>query len=108
MHDSEVTGRANSTVSKTGGGGGAWIRLDRPKPPKVDDVIRYWAEVPPQASDRCVYWLEQVAAGWRPNRRISQFGYHEKAEWYGVYIWEYLRVLQPFLTYIAAAGPRPR
>ena len=68
-------------------------------PPRVKDQYEYWHSdnPPPERSARCQYWLEQIAAGWRPNARISCLGYDDSAEFYGVYIWEYLNVLSPFL-----------
>lgn len=35
--------------------------------------------------------------GWRPNRRIRQMCYDCSAEFYGVWLWEYLNVLAPLL-----------
>jgi hypothetical protein len=63
------------------------------------DVTEYWAEPPPKHSERCEEWLVKIANGWKPNRRISQMGYHEKAEFFGVYIWEYLNLIRPALGY---------
>jgi len=68
------------------------------KPEKVPCIEKYWTETPPAPSDRLIYWLCQIAFdGWRPNRRISQMGYHEKAQFFGVYLWEYLNILAPVL-----------
>lgn len=82
---------------KTGGGGVAWVAIESPKPSRVDDRYRYWGNEPPELSERCRYWLRQIERGWRPNRRISIEGYDASAEWYGVYIWEYLYILRPRL-----------
>lgn len=84
-------------TTKTGGGGGPWVTLERPKPPKVDDHYLYWGEQPPELSERCRYWVRQIKAGWRPNRKISGEGYDSQSEWYGVYIWELMHVLWPLL-----------
>lgn len=65
--------------------------------PRVKDVTLHWGEQPPEPSVRLTEWVEKIKAGWRPNRRIHGLGYHESAEWYGVYIWEYLNVLMPLI-----------
>jgi hypothetical protein len=65
------------------------------RPPAVDDRYRYWAQPPSVPSPRCEYWLQRIEQGWRPNRRIRGMGYDEAAEWYGVYIWEYLHKIAP-------------
>jgi hypothetical protein len=46
------------------------------------------------------WWLERINGEeqWRPNRRVRLMGYDEKAEWFGVYLWEYLEVLAPLLN----------
>jgi hypothetical protein len=82
---------------KTGGWGGPWVALERPKPPKVEDRYLYWSEPPHMRSDRCEYWLRQFERGWRPNGRILGMGYDSDAQWFGVYLWEYLNVLSPRL-----------
>jgi len=69
------------------------------------DVQRYWTEPPPEPSPRLGRWLERIRGGWRPNRRVGQMGYHEAAEFYGVYLWEYFHVLVPALD--AACRLRP-
>lgn len=84
---------------KTGGWGGLWVVLEKPKPPRVDDVELYWAEGGPAVlSARCAYWVRQIQAGWRPSRRIGGEGYYGSAEWYGIYIGEYVTVIQPLLS----------
>lgn len=80
-------------TAKTGGGGGRWVTLEQPKPPKVDDHYRYWGEPPPEMSERCRYWMRQIERGWRPNRKIAGENYDTQAEWYGVYIWELNHIL---------------
>lgn len=67
-------------------------------PTQVKDVTEYWTSPPPEQSARAKYWLERLNAGWRPNRRIRQFGYHEAAKFFGVYIWEYINVLSPLIN----------
>lgn len=66
-----------------------------PAPPRIKDVERYWQEPPPEQSERCLWWVERFASGWRLNRRVGSMGYHERAEYYGVYVWELLNVLSP-------------
>lgn len=65
------------------------------KPPRVKDEQTFWIDPPPERSARCAWWVEQFAAGWKPNRRIRGEGYHGSACFYGVYIWEYLNVIYP-------------
>lgn len=66
------------------------------------DATEYWTSPPPQPSPRLVLWLARIAAGWRPNANISTLNYHDSADWYGVYIWEWLNVLLPAME----AAPR--
>jgi hypothetical protein len=65
------------------------------KPKRVDNVETYWTAPPPAPSARCAYWVAAINGGWTPNRRVSAMGYHEKADFFGVYIWEYINVLSP-------------
>lgn len=90
---------------KTGTLGRPWVELP-PKPTAVVDRYRYWTDRPPLLSDRCVYWLEQIERGWLPSRRVRREGYDSSAEWYGVWIWEYLNVIAPALS--AASPSRAR
>ena len=89
---------AKQTRRKTGGMGGVWVAYGSPKPPPVADHYAYWSEAPPEQSARCTWWLRQIDLGWRPNRRIRAENYDSSAAWYGVYIWEYLRVIAPALS----------
>ncbi len=57
----------------------------------------YWQAPPPEPSPKLKRWIARIKAGWRPNRRIRQMGYDEKAEFFGVYLWEYLNVIAPML-----------
>ena len=67
-------------------------------PARVDDVKRYWAEAPPITSERCAWWLKRIVEErWRGNKRIRGLGYHDAAEYFGVYIWEWNEVLFPAL-----------
>jgi hypothetical protein len=84
-------------ATKTGGGCTEWVVLETPKPPRVDDHYRYWTEAPPSLSPRCTYWARQIQRGWRPNRRIRAECYDCSAQWYGIYIWEYINVIQPLI-----------
>lgn len=83
---------------KTGGGGGMWVELERPKPPRVADHYTYWGDEPPEVSARCQYWLRQIERGWRPNGEISSKCYDCSAEWFGVYIWEWTNLIWPKLS----------
>ena len=67
------------------------------KPPRVTDHYEYWNDPPPEESERCAYWLAQIAEGWRPNRRLRGECYDCSAEILGIYIWEYLNKYQPAL-----------
>lgn len=90
---------------KTGGWGLPWVTLESPKPPRVDRYA-YWGTAPDEPSPRCVFWLRQIGRGWRPNCHIQRMGYDESAEWYGVFMWEYLNVLAPRLSLsFNLAGP---
>lgn len=66
-------------------------------PPRVDNVEAYWGQLPEQPSERLKFWIKQVENGWLPNRRISTMGYYESAEFYGIYIEEYLTILSPII-----------
>lgn len=62
------------------------------------NIEDYWDRPPPEPTAKCVAWRKKIEDGWRPNRRISQMGYYEKAEFFGVYIWEYINVISPMLN----------
>lgn len=83
---------------KTGSEGRAWVELEHPKPDPVADRYEYWLKPPPSPSQACQYWARQIERGWLPNRRISSYGYDTSAQWYGVWIWEYLNVLYPMIN----------
>ena len=61
------------------------------------NVTDYWAAAPPIPSPKLAAWVQRIARGWRPNRRVRAMGYHEAAEFFDVYIWEYLNVIRPAL-----------
>lgn len=82
---------------KTGGWGGLWVELERPKPPPVKDEYAYFGTPPEVLSPRCEYWLRQIERGWRPNRRIIIMGWSSTTSWFGVYVAEYLHVILPKL-----------
>lgn len=84
-----------SARPRTGSGGKPWVVYDSPKPPPVGDRYTYWAHPPPEVSGRAQWWLRQIDRGWRPPRRIRVECYDCSAEWYGIYIWEYLNLLAP-------------
>jgi hypothetical protein len=83
--------------SKTGSGGGPWVELEAPRPPKVEDHYKYWGDPPPETSERCKWWLRQIERGWKPNRRVRAECYDCSAEWYGIYIWEFTELICPAL-----------
>lgn len=68
-----------------------------PFPRRVADMYEYWEGPPPARSPRCQHWEERIAQGWRPNRRVLAMGYDERAEFFGVHLWESLHVLEPLL-----------
>ncbi len=73
-------------------------------PARVDNVESYWTRPPPDPSRKCVWWQHRIRLGWRPNRRIRSLGYYSAAEFYGVYIWEYLNVICPLLVEVELAA----
>ena len=74
------------------------------RPPRVKDIQEYWVNPPPEPSLALTHWLQQLDAGWRPNKRIRTMGYHEKAEFFGVFLWEHLNVLSPRLLALEPAS----
>jgi len=90
---------------RTGGDNTPWVVLEKPKPAKVADVTEHWGGAPPEPSARCLYWLRHIRRGWRPSARVMSEGYHGTAEWFGVYLFEYLQVLCPILVNPAASLP---
>jgi hypothetical protein len=63
-------------------------------PPRVPLAERY-DRPPAGGSARLRWWLGRIEAGWRRNRRIGSMGYDDAAEWFGVYVREYVDVLGP-------------
>lgn len=61
------------------------------------DRYEYWADPPPEPSPRLLTWVEKIRNGWYPNKRIRAEGYDSSADFYGVYIWEYLHVIAPLI-----------
>lgn len=82
---------------KTGGGGGEWVVLEAPRPPKVKDIYANTGRDTGELSERCRWWLRQIERGWRPNRRIASECWECSADWYGVYGWEFMDVICPAL-----------
>ncbi len=64
-------------------------------------MTAFWTHAPPEPSERSRWWIARFAKGWRRNRRIGSMGYHEASEHFGVYIWEYVHILQPLLIEVA-------
>ena len=90
-----IAAQSPTRPGKTGGQNGPWVTLERPKPPPVANIYTHWVDAPSTLSQRCEYWLRQVRRGWRPSGRVRRMGREEAAEWYGVYIWEYVHVIVP-------------
>lgn len=65
--------------------------------PKVDDATEYWDEPPPMASPRCIFWKTKIRSGFRANYRIRKLDFEEASDFFGVYIWEYVNILNPLL-----------
>ena len=66
------------------------------KPPAVDDFARFWADPPPEQSERLTYWLRRLDEGsWKPNKYLAMLGYWPSSDWLGIYIWEYINILWP-------------
>jgi hypothetical protein len=84
-------------TGKTGGQNSPWITLDRPKPAPVTGPYDYSGQEPPEQSERCRWWLAQIGRGWRPNRHIRRHCTDCAAEWYGVWMWEYVHRIRPAL-----------
>lgn len=61
------------------------------------DIYEYWSDPPPEPSPRLALWISRLKNGWRPNRRIGTMNYTESAEFFGVYLWEYLNIIYPSL-----------
>jgi hypothetical protein len=74
------------------------------RPARVCDVELYWSEPSICKSARCLMWERRIRDGWRPGKRIRVMGYYSKAQFFGVYIWEYLNVISPLLD---ACSPPP-
>lgn len=67
-------------------------------PPRVNSIEEYWGEDAPVMSARCAYWMQRIAGGWRPSKRIRSLGYYGSADYFGVYISEWLNVLSPMIS----------
>lgn len=61
------------------------------------NIEEYWASPPPEPSAGLLKWQQRIRDGFMPNRRLRQMGYYESAEFYDVYIWEYIHVIAPLL-----------
>lgn len=66
-----------------------------PAPARARNIEEYWTDRPPEPSARLMWWLTRIDAGWRPNARTATLGYYSQAEYFGVYLWEWLNVLYP-------------
>lgn len=63
----------------------------------MKDIHAYWQEPPPEPSPALEKWVVRLRDGWRPNRRVRDMGYAERAEFFNVYLWEYFHVIYPLL-----------
>lgn len=69
-------------------------------------ISQYWTEPPPTPSAGLDKWLVRIThEHWKPNRRIRTLGYYAAAEFFQVYVWEYLNVLMPLLYGISPPNP---
>lgn len=67
-----------------------------PTPARVKNMEEFWQYPPPEPSARLSYWIDKLSSvSWQPNRRLSCHGYWYASEFYGVWVWEYTRVLSP-------------
>lgn len=66
-------------------------------PPRVSSVELFWSDPPPAPSPRCLWWCLRIHRGWRPNKRLRGKGYYELAEFYGVWIYDYIHVIYPLI-----------
>jgi hypothetical protein len=71
------------------------------------DVTLYWRSPPPEPSPRLHRWIGRIRNGWKPNGRVRGMGYQEKAEFFGVYIWELFNVLYPLLDGVLEIPDEP-
>jgi DNA-directed RNA polymerase subunit RPC12/RpoP len=71
------------------------------------DRYEYWNDRPPEPSPYLRKWVIKIKYGWTPNKRISRMGYDCSAEFFRVYIWEYLNIIAPLLygTKLHYEGP---
>jgi hypothetical protein len=68
------------------------------------NIELYWQDPPPEPSQRCLHWQAKIRAGWLPNRRIGSMDYYSRAEFFGVYLWEYFNVLLPLMEEVEVEG----
>lgn len=80
-------------AKQLGGEGLPRVHYVGPKPPRVEDGDLYMADPPPEISERCKFWLEQIAKGWRPNKRIRTWCGCCSHDEYGVYVWEFQNLI---------------
>lgn len=67
-------------------------------PPRVERMDDYWSSAPPEPSRKLIYWINRFAStAWRPNKRIRTRDYWDAAHFFGVYLWEYSKVIFPVL-----------
>lgn len=78
-----------------------------PAPQRVTSIETYWQESPPEMSARCRWWIQRISLrGWRRNARVATLGYYGSAQYFGVYVWEWIEILSPLLLGIEAKEAR--
>lgn len=58
------------------------------------DIQEYWSGPPPEPSPKLGKWIAKIQSGWTPNKRIRALGYYSSAEFFQIYLWEYLNVIR--------------
>lgn len=64
---------------------------------KVKDPLRFIDFAPTSPSDACLYWMDQIESGWRPQKSIQRMELKEKDELFGVYRWELRNIIEKLL-----------
>lgn len=66
---------------------------------KVDfDTYAFVREAPPEPSAGLLKWQRRAREGFVRNRRLGSLGYANSADYFRVYVWEWLNVLQPMFA----------
>lgn len=71
-------------------------------PARIKGTARYdfmHSRQPPEISERCRWWVDRIQnRGWIGNKRTMAMGYEDATEYFGVYVWEWVHVIQPLLS----------